>query len=262
MSTARVPRHLSEGELVRYLDREAPPATRQRWSAHIDICELCSNALEGLRVESDRVSDWLARAYPGADAVADGLADPRPHDTSGRGGSLRTPERDVRAVPLPADRRRYVPWLKAAAAVVLVAAPVVALPPVRGWIVERVADGGASPTVAPAVETTVATPPAVDRESPRIRFVPAPGRFTVTLEGTVDRRSLLLERAVGEEAVFESDGAGPETVVSAQALRVQAAAPARLRLALPSSITEVVIVADGSRIVVSGSDLDAGRWVP
>lgn len=252
MDTAELSRHLTEGDVLRYVDEEGSPDSRARWSAHIEACDACSDAVTQLRFESRHLSAWLDRAYPGSHQGATG---PRLVAASTPRGSRAVRDRRVR--PAAAS------WLKAAAAVVLIAGPLVAVPPVRSWIAERVAgDSRAGDVPTLEDEAAPATEPTAIVESSRIRFVPSPGRFVVSIQGEW-RGSLELRRADGEEAVFESLGVAPETVVAASRLEVRASDEGgRYSLALPAAVSDVVVLADGRSVRVSGPELDRGRELP
>lgn len=145
------------------------------------------------------------------------------------------------------------PWLRAAAILVLVAAPVAALPGVRTWVAERVTG-----TARPALPETSAAASA--DESTTLRFVPAAGefqvRFTAGSEG-----SITVDRSQEEEALLVAIGGAPETVVSSSTLEIRNPEPGRYHLRLPHQTTGVWIRTEARAVAVSDRQIDRGMLV-
>lgn len=261
--------HMTGADLVRFLDGEDPSELHARNEAHLAACDACAGDFATLRDESRRVSDWLRR-YDGEIAGA-----------GGGGAAAPAAARSTAPTPIRAARPRrsaLPPWLKAAAAILLVAVPAVAVPGVREWVVERVGTGPGEPASGP--EAVMATAP----EARLVRFVPAPGPFTVRFDAPEVGAALVLGRAseadgtagpasgdgvpgpaaVGSgEAVLELEGAA-EPVVSAGSIRVmnRPDGAGRYVLRLPVATTAVRVMVGGREVTVDGAGLDRGAVVP
>jgi anti-sigma factor RsiW len=234
--------HLDDGDLIRYLDGEGSTAEAEAWERHLDGCEPCALRVATADRESRGFTEWLDRA-----AFEDDLPD-----------RART-EVTVPAV-LSLDRRMnrpragWSPWLKAAAALALVAGPLAAIPPLRGWVADRI--GAPVEAPGPGVPTAAA-----EAASPVVRFVPRAGVFTVRIEG--DGGSLVLGRAPGEEAELRLAGTAPDAVVAAASVRLRdLEAGTRSTLLLPAHVTAVRVRSGGREMVVDGPAIEAGEVVP
>lgn len=129
------PRHLDDGDLVRYMDRQLDRAGNRRVELHLYACAECAARLEGLQARSRDVTAWLGD-----------LDAPVPDD-------------DKRALAMAAvERARFRarshgwagrPALSAAAMVALLLTVAFGTPPGRAWVngaVERL--GGVFPGLA------------------------------------------------------------------------------------------------------------------
>lgn len=247
MGTTEAMAHLSDGEVVRHLDLEGDPAQRGRREEHVRSCDHCAERVRLLGRQSETVARWLERAdgplrplsAPEVRAAAGGFA---AGASSGRGG--------------PGRREAVRPWLRAAVIVLLLAAPLAALQPVREWVVERI--GLAEETTEPATAAAEAADPSV------IRFTPAPGVFTVRVTEPAAGATLSIGRADGEEAVLRGASRGGAPVVSDDALRLAGGASAAGRLyelRVPASVVEVRVIV-GSRVARIGArEMEAGSRV-
>lgn len=252
MSTTTTGPHLTDSEIVRLADGEGGAGA---WQRHVDGCEPCAAAVRSFRDDAEVVSDWLARADIEATLPSD-IA-PLTHLTR-HGSSPR---------PASAPVHRWAPWLKVAAAIVIVTGPLAAFPSVREWVGTRIGAPGPAPDVA--VESPESAPaPSV------VRFIPDAGTFTVQFPAAGPRATLTLVRTPGLEARLRTDDPTLETTVSSSVLRVSpAGAPgdtangigtadaeaADITLELPAAV-EVVEVRIGERVVrVEGAELDRGR---
>lgn len=257
-------RHLTDAELMRILDDEAPPDTGDR-SGHLQACDRCADALEQLRSESRLITLWLERAAfeeapaggAGAGAADRGVAAGVDRATSpaeagadsaarGRpaGPAGRTPSRRVGARSSSWLRS---PWLKAAAVLVLVAGPLAAFPGVRAWVVEQVSGPGDPGTAVTAPEAT--DPPMV------LRFTPDPGAFTVRFPlGATG--SIIVERSTDARAELEARGGDPEAVVAASSLEIRNEGEGRYRLRLPAAVTGVWVRVGERAVAVTGAQID------
>lgn len=256
MNTANATRHLDEGELMRYVDGEGSPTERTVWERHLAGCDRCAADIDAVGSESRLLSGWLDRADFEADL---------PSDLTAPGAAPAVASDDAAVISLdgrrPAGRRDarhrsgWSPWLRAAAALVLLAGPLAAIPAVRTWVIERVSPAETSPSAALA-------DPEATQPSPVIRFLPDPGTFTVRVEAPAGGQ-LAIGRSTGEEAQLRLSGDGPDPVVAASSVRLQStAADGRYALLLPVSVTTVEVVIGGvRRAIVDGADIEAGRVV-
>jgi hypothetical protein len=242
--------HLADDEILRYIDAEGSETERQRWEAHLDACLRCQHETDTLRNESRDVSRWLAVAAFEAPGPAEEAA-PRSAPEPAR---QPAPER-WRVPRRPAAwRTTAAPWLKAAAILLLLAAPVTAIAPLRGWVGDRIAalvSRPAPPAAAPAAApvTTAAA----------VRFMPAPGTLAVVFDARQASGDLVVGRTAGAEAVLEVQGdPAPEPVVSARMLRIAntSGTTASYRLLLPPAVERVELAIGDRRVTLEAADLD------
>jgi hypothetical protein len=245
--------HLEDDQIVRLLDREASAREREVWEHHVAGCEPCRTEVETLRSQSAAITQWLARAdfersgHRPLPSARWGAPDQRP-----AGWRSALPARDAAA------------WLKAAAVVLLVAAPLVAIPGTREWIAERLAgDVGPAPS-------TLEVGDEWDGTATVVHFIPAPGTFTVAIAAGQEVGAITVGRSEpGQQAVLEvsdrspeADPTRPETAVSAREVRIEndPSATASYTLLVPPEITAVIVVVGPRRTVVESHEID-GRAV-
>ena len=262
MNGAHAASHLDDGDLVRYLDGEGSDAERRGWERHVGACDRCARRTAEVQHDSHLLTEWLARA-----AFEDELPDRTEHqaresaltlepggrESGGResggqdAGGIETGRPNVR-------RSGWSPWLKAAAAIAVIAGPLAAFPPLRGWVAERVAP----PTEEAAVTAADAGSPV---PQPVVRFVPDPGVFTVQVEGRGG--SLAVGRAAGDAAELRLTGEAPDAVVAATGVRLRSLQPdATHTLLLPDYVTGVRVLVGERAILIEGADLDRGEVIP
>lgn len=239
-------RHLSDGQLVRALDGEGSVAETRAWDSHLSSCGRCANEMARLRTESRLVSDWLDRAAFEADAPAVETAIDLDSRRPGPGPATRLADR-------PARRSPASPWLRTAAILVLLAAPVAAIPAARSWVAVRVLGTAPGPAETAALEAG----PAVG--APTVRFVPTPGSFTLRFD-TGATGSLVLGRADGNEAELTGVDGRADAMVSASLLRLRDGA-GRYRLRLPSTVTDVEVIVGERSMRVDAAAIDGGTVV-
>lgn len=234
--------HLDDGELVRYLDAEGTGEEARRWDEHLGACPRCMGEAETLRNRSRVVSRWLAATDFDTGATPAAAAP----------GAVWPRRREAR----PRAPMRSGPWLKAAVITLLLAAPLAALPPVRGWIADQMAS---LRTDDPAVVQPAQGPAGVDARADVIRFVPAPGSFRVVIDAPQAEGFLRVSRTSGPEAVLEVRGAGarPEPMVSARSIRIANGeeATASYTLSLPPEVDAVSVDIGGERLQLDARDL-------
>lgn len=255
-------RHLEDGQLIRYIDGEVSSDERRSWEHHLASCRRCRTDVEVLRDQSATITEWLTRAdfeRPARDEVVfSGAAPPAPV-TRRHGVPARTPARRPRL-----SLTDGVAWLKAAAIVLLVAAPLVAISPAREWVADRL---GLAGTEQSALTGVMESAVELDATEAVVRFAPAPGGFRVTVSTAQERGAITLGRVgPGEEALFEvsGDAPRPEAVVSARGIRIdnEPSATASYTLLLPPEVTAVDVIVESHPLAVSGRDLDRRAIVP
>lgn len=240
--------HLRDADFMRLLDGEETPLERSRNAAHLAACGRCAAEVQRLRGDADTVRGWLARAefeatlpptFPGeADAGVNEHASSR-------------------------AARRYTPaaarWLRAAAVLLVLAAPVAAFPALREALAG--AFGGDRDAIVPASADAVmhTAAPAT------IRFEPAGGTFSVRIDAAQATGTLRLRTATAEHAVLHIDGTtegGP--VVSASSLHIRNGAGdvADYTLEVPAHVAGVVVRIGERSVVFDASALRSGIEVP
>jgi hypothetical protein len=247
--------HLTDEELLRLIDDEGDATWRTERDGHIAACSRCARELETLGADALVVREWVERAAFEA-ALPTRTADGRQaaNATPGRGRALRF------VTPARASSHRVSPWLRAAAVLALLAAPVAALPGVRAWLADAVTGGE-----APADVRTMSAPSASPTAAV-IRFVPEAGTFVVDLAAAQAAGVLQVGRATGAEVVLESTVEPVEgPIVSASSLRIPNAAgdEGSYLLQVPAGVTRVTVRVAGSVVsVIDAAALNAGTAVP
>ncbi len=247
-------RHLDDAEIVRLIDGEAAGQEQRRWRDHLSACARCQEEVAAMRAHSRTISEWLDRADLQPDEER---ATPM---AEAEGTSARRLEARRR---LPARRSHLTagPWLKAAAIILLMAAPVMAIPGAREWVAQRIGTGTAN--VAQA-ETTLATP-GEDDDAVLIRFQPAEGAFLLSISTIQAEGMVTISRTSADgEAVLEV-GTGrdrPQTVVSGRGIQIenQVTSTASYALALPRGVSHVLLVLGEHRLELGHDDID-GHFV-
>jgi hypothetical protein len=238
-------RHLTDAEVLRYVDGEGADTERDGWSRHLDACDRCATEVDTLRAEDRLIRDWLERASFEAGAV-DRIAAP----------AVDRPD----VAPIGAGRKaargvRSRPWLRAAVIVGLIAGALATVPPVRAWVggwIAPMLSSGEEPSTE-AVEPTTVDPQV-------LRFVPDAGPFTIAFETPVEG-TLRLARADGSEAVLTLTGRS-EPVVSPTGLRIGAPGPGDdYELRLPARTTSVRLWIGRREVSVGAGELDRGLVV-
>jgi hypothetical protein len=235
MTTGPAP-HLGDDELLRLIDEDGDALWRGEKEAHLTHCALCSTELAALRADQQLVRECIDAAAFEAD-----LAPRRAAST----------------------RFTRTGWLRAAAVLLMIAAPVAALPGLRAWIADAVTGGE-----APMEGRTMAAPEAAV-ESAIVRFVPAAGTFSVVVDAAQRDGVLHIRHVTGPEAALETHSQGAasatEPVFAESRLRLHNAPSSAdsYSLALPSSVTRVVVFIGGAQVAELGvAALRGGATVP
>jgi anti-sigma factor RsiW len=242
--TTEPAQHLGDEELLRLLDDEGDAAWRADSSDHLAVCSRCARELELLAADAALIRQHVDRA-----AFEDDLAPP----------ALRRPRRGTGRVP-------NAPWLRAAAVLLLLAAPVAALPGLRAWIVDAVT--GTTGDALPETRTMAA--PAAANDAAVIRFVPLPGTFAVVVDAPQQEGTLHIRRSsAGVEAVLETapapGAAAVEPVIGETSLRLRntAGSASSYTLVVPPGVRRVTVSVAGTTVADLGADaLGSNRAVP
>jgi hypothetical protein len=246
----------------------APDRTFAESRDHAARCHRCAEALDALRAESALVTDWLERAaFEEAEPGAAGAAAMEPGagvtparhqepdaevDRPTREASETGIDRASRGTLAPRSARAWLPdarWLQAAAVLLLVAAPLVAFPGVRGWVADRLVSTTTTESVTPDPDDAVT-----------LRFTPAPGGFEVRFPAGTSGL-LVLESAAGEEAELRAVGGTPETVVTASSLEIRNDDAARYELRLPLTVTGLWVRVGERAVAVSDTQIGRGTVI-
>jgi anti-sigma factor RsiW len=277
-SARRETPHLRDSDLVRLIDGEPAPAERPRWDSHLASCARCRGQVERLRSDAEVVRAWIGRAAFEAALPQRAFLPPDPALAANAAGTPAATPAAPRPVPpraaaaertLDGHARRRArsawqvapPWLRAAAVLVLVAAPVAAIPGLRGWVTDTIAE--LRPDVA---LERAAEPAAAGAYDAAIRFAPARGSFSVQFDAAQHGGTLRVGRTDGAEAVLEIHGpAGDVPVVSAAALRISNTpqSSASYVLQVPAAVTSVTVrVGTRTVAVFDAAALRAGVELP
>jgi hypothetical protein len=234
--------HLGDAEIMRLLDGDDPDEAA-RSELHALSCGHCADQVAALRKDAATVRAWLDRAAF-EEEVLRGPHLPAP---------AQTPSRGRRA-------RAAAPWLRAAAVLLLLAAPVAAVPALRQLLADTIADlRGGDRAGVEAVTATAGN-------GTTVRFVPDGGDFVVRFDEPQSAGSLRLGYSASDEAVLRVLGdAGEGPVVSAQSVHVRntTGSAASYLLEVPPAITRLRIqIAGRMTVVLDAAELRAGVELP
>jgi hypothetical protein len=256
-SSAGAARHLDDAVLLRLLDGEHSPGEDYARDAHVGACTRCAAALAQLRDDAATVRGWLERAafedaLPPATALPHGhpLAQAPAHGPSEHDGEVRRGTDHHGRSGVSRSARSWhdtAPWLRAAAILLLIAAPVAAIPAVREFVTGAIAELRGDPQVVAPASAPITTAPSI------IRFQPAGGEFLVRIDAAQAAGTLRILPAPGREAVLQlHDGgvAGPVIAADAVHLRNAAAATDSYVLYLPPTVTRVTVLIAGRTVAV------------
>jgi anti-sigma factor RsiW len=238
--------HVSQDDLLRYLDGELSPGERARAGGHLDGCAACAVALGELRARSGRV-DALLRELDAA--PAEGLP--------------------PRTLPAAARRRRgwQAPSRRAAVAAGLLLGAAALAPPLRAaagdWLAGAWAALAGSPRQAPAPSPA---PPAAQTPSSAagsgVRLAPRGDEFVLEFATRQAGGTLTVRPEPGPEVAVEAAGAGGAPLLvlpGGVRIRNTAASTASYRVALPPAVRRVrVRVGGGAEVVVGRAGLGPG----
>lgn len=239
--------HLDDDDLLRFIDNDGDDAWRAHQDRHLASCEACAGELEALSADAALFRLRLDEAAFDEAAAGDVVS------------IDRAPSRQRAAMPRTA-------WLRAAAILLMVAAPVAAFPGLRAWIADSV--GG--PSTPAADVRTMSAPAAMPDDVALIRFAPAAGLFAVVVDAAQQDGVLRVSQdAVAANAMFETQPVAGETpaepVVAEGSLRLRndAGATASYTLVLPAGTTRVTVTVGGVMVAdLAGAALRDGADIP
>ena len=221
-------RHVDDGDLARLADGECTDEEQRALREHIASCVACRRAVEDFATFSQSFSQVVTKAGP---------VSPRP---SGHGSDV--------ARAGPSNIRLFAGWswrTKAAAAVVLIAAASVAVPPARAWLAERWAEITARNPVAEEDSTQVAPVERPPTERAAITFRPEGTSFVVEVlnrQGEGSLRIAVSGQTTARAAVIGGEGQEGLTLLL-QGLRISnpVGSTASYVITLPDYVAAVTV---------------------
>jgi hypothetical protein len=247
--------HLNDAQLLALSDRDGEQSELEGWATHVTGCAECKRKLEVLRRRSLRFSALVADLRLPEDFPLEPPIGDYPASTSGvlRGspgagvGRQGDPTRRGPTADRTAAARVRTPWLRIAAAILILAVPVLAIEPLRtavgDWIGEQWTwlAGGDTPEQAGALEI-----PAVPTGS-TIYFMPEAGDFVVTFAEAEPEGFLSVTRRGGTEGALEIEGGTATPIIVPGGLRISnaGAVGAAYHLELPASVRTLRVVVGG-----------------
>ena len=259
MMFTRSARHLTDGELLRLLDADAPADELTRLDAHAATCPRCADALRSLRHAGEVVHARLQVVQPPALEYAPTLAAPAGmYHRTGASGRVSTQALN------PLWNRG---WARAAVLLLAIAGALVSVQPLRarinGWVDAAWAQLAGSHPVRVSALARPAAPASTGAASSRLWFTPAGSELRVALSARQAAGALVLERAVGPSASLEILP-GDVTVVPMASerlleIRNRATASSSYLVRVPATVRSVIVLIGGEapRAVAAGA-LDVG----
>jgi hypothetical protein len=232
--------HVSDGDLVRFLDGEGDPAEQERTDAHLRGCQPCTQRLQSLRRRSRGLSLLLAQTTPAA------------------------PEPDVLAAMRTGKRgQASPPWLRAAAAVLVVLSAALLAEPVRAWVADLLGIGQtelAAPT-QPELWTTPLTPSAREAGT-RVQFTPTGVEVELDIASYQAGGAIRFEAGEVPEVTVQVLGGTADLLVLPSGIRIgnTPESTADYQVTLPAGVRQVrVRVGGGAPRVIPAARVAAGE---
>jgi len=182
------------------------------------------------------------------------------------GALLRATDPPVPAMAYPAERiayavhRRSVVRWRAAAAIAVLAAAAIGVPPVRAWIVKTA--GVLWSTAAGHRSAPVVAPPAAAAPN-SVTFTPAPGTFQLRVARPQAGGSLTVETVADTTAAaVVTGGTGTGLVVLPDGLRIDEAAGAapNVVVRVPATIAHIVVTVGSAAPTILTPSRPGQRW--
>lgn len=232
----RTTAHPEDGDLVRFLDRQATADERRWMLAHLSACGECAARMEALAEQSEALSRVVGELDAGAP------------DELTRARALSAARQAQRA---HGTGRRWLSGgaARAAAVAAVVAVVTLGVEPVRAWVADRWADLVGIEASAPPV----AMEPAVLERGSVIRFEPAGETFVLEIEHPQASGSVTLElRDVAQASAQVVGGASEEIIALPSGLKVAntAASTASYTFVLPTDLRLIQVFAGGKPVAI------------
>ncbi len=240
--------HLTDGEIVRFLDAEADEAERGKAESHLSSCLVCRRKHADLRGWSEIVAEGLRELDrdPGVTGVTS-LPTPAPHRAA------------------PARSGGMPSWLRVAAVVVLLAGFVATVTPdLRAWVAGQWTE---LVTLVAGTEEPVEVMELPDDPglvtSARVAFPVPADVFRIEIEGVPGASRIMIDVHAEERAIAEVVGGTgeEELVVLPDGLRIRDAGSDEVlyRLLIPDHLQDVEIrIPDRPLVRVSGAEVAHG----
>ncbi len=231
--------HLSDGDLVRFLDTEGEPAERERMDGHLRRCDPCGQRLDSLRRRSQRLSVLLTQTAPAA------------------------PEPDVLAVARTRKTWGVQPWLRAAAAVLVVLSAALLAEPVRAWVADFL---GITRTelAAPPQPEPGATPvtPVAPEAGTRVGFTPTTAEIELDVASYQAGGAIRFQAGEVAEVTVQVQEGTADLLVLPSGIRIRNTpeSTADYQVTLPDGVRQVrVRVGGGAPRVIPAARIAAGE---
>jgi hypothetical protein len=244
--------HLTEGEVIRAVDQQLAPDEQARVSEHLRSCASCSEQLQRAQRRLARLANVLEAADFAVPAAT-------------------VPTSKSRVIDLGAARARRAqrwqqPWLRAAAAIVLLLGVAMTISPVRAAVIQwvRTQWERIAPAAEPRGEPAVPAQPPTAPLGPGINFTHEGSAFSLEFTNAQTGGSLAVRYGSTDQVYAETSSPAAELLVLPGGLRVnnREADSANYTLVLPTSITSVLIKVGETTVAnLSRAQLQAGATV-
>ena len=232
--------HLSDGDLVRFLDQEGEPAERERMDGHLRRCDPCGQRLDSLRRRSQRLSVLLAQTTPAA------------------------PEPDVlAAVRARKGRQASPPWLRVAAMVIVVLGAALRGEPVRAWVADFLGIGRtelAAPTQAEPQPAPVT--PMAPEAGTRVQFTPTSAEVELDVASYQAGGAISFVAGEVPEVTVQVQGGTADLLVLPSGIRIgnTPTSTADYQVMLPDGVRQVrVRIGGGAPRTITAARVAAGE---
>lgn len=232
--------HLSDGDLVRFLDGEGDPAEQERTNTHLRGCQPCAERLQSLRRRSRELSLLLAQTTPAA------------------------PEPDVLAAMRTRKRgQASPPWLRAAAMVVAVLSAALLAEPVRAWVAELLGIGRTE-LAAPTQPEPRAAPvtPSASEAGTRVGFTPTAAEVDLDVASYQQGGAISFVAGEVPEVTVQVQGGTADLLVLPSGIRIgnTPESTADYQVMLPAGVRQVrVRVGGGAPRLIPAARVAAGE---
>lgn len=232
-------RHRSDGDLVRALDDQLSDVEERAVRAHLESCAECRARMDALAEETQAFAAWMR--WLDADAMPDQL----------RRARARTAVRDAAAAQRATAHGGLASagWLRAAAAVLVVALVTATVDPLRAWVVDRwEALSGVAAAPAPVERL-----PAAATEAGSVVSFQTPGPvFVLEMAAAQERGAVRLRIDDVEQAQAQTVGEGESFLVLPSGLKVEntPASRADYEVVLPAGTEFIQVFVGGDPVAL------------